>query len=140
MSLSRFLNHRVSIVRRVVTLDDADEPVLDDYGQPVTTEQNLATDVPAGIQPKKATERAAISQAGVAEADHTVYLFPQDITTADAIVHAEADCPVSTDLPDGTYQVVTVPDAAGAGHHLEVSAKLTGSVQAAYAVPVGAGS
>lgn len=133
MSLSRFLNHRVSIVRRAVVLDDEDEPILDDYGQPTTTQHTVASDVPAGIQPKRAAELAAISQAGVAAADYTIYLFPQDITTADAIVHTASACPLTTDLSDGTYQVTSVPDAVGAGHHLEISAKLTGSLQAAYA-------
>ena len=137
MSLSRFLNHRVSIVRRMVVLDGMDQPVLDDYGQPTWMQEAIAADVPAGIQPKRAMQMAAISQAGVTDADHTIYLFPQDITTADAVVHTAASCPVANDLPDATYQVTTVPDAAGAGHHLEVSAKLVGSMQAAYAVGVG---
>lgn len=141
MSISgRFLNHRVSITRSLVVLDDADEPVLDEYGQPTFTDSTLASDIPAGIQPKNARELAAMSQAGVATSTHSIYMHPRDISTADRIVHLADDCPVRTDLPDTTYQVTAVPDAAGAGHHLEVDASLVGSSQSAYAVPVGAGS
>jgi len=136
---SRFLNHRVSIARRVVTLDEG-EVVLDDYGQPTTTETTLASTVAAGIQPKSARELAAISQAGVASSSHNIYMLPRDITTADAIVHDASECPVRTDLPDLTFQVVAVPDAAGAGHHLEIDAQIVGSQQSAYATPVGEGS
>lgn len=136
----RFLNHRVSIARRVGTLDEEDAATLDDYGQPVQTEATLVSGVAAGIQPRSARELAAISQAGVASSSHRIYMLPRDITTADAIVHVADDCPVRTDLPDLTFQVVSVPDAAGAGHHLEIEADLIGSQQAAYAVPVGEGS
>ena len=136
---ARFLNHRVSIARRVVTLDEG-EVVLDDYGQPTTTETTLASTVAAGIQPKSARELAAISQAGVASSSHNIYMLPRDITTADAIVHDASECPVRTDLPDLTFQVVAVPDAAGAGHHLEIDAQIVGSQQSAYATPVGEGS
>lgn len=119
MGIGRFLNHTVSIVRR--------EPMsTDDYGQDVMTEQTVST-VAAGIQPKSAREVAAIHQAGSAIADHTVYLLPTDVTTGDVIIHSADDCPFDPDLPDGRYEIVSVPSAAGAAHHLEVSARLIGS-------------
>ena len=137
---SRFLNHRVSIARRSATLDEEDEPTFDEYGQPITSETTLASGIAAGIQPKSARELAAISQAGVASSSHNIYMLPRDITTADAIVHDASECPVRTDLPDMTFQVVAVPDAAGAGHHLEIDGQMVDSQQQAYAVPVGEGS
>lgn len=137
---NRFLPHRVSIVRTVAVLDDADQPILDDYGQPTTATDTLATDVRAGIQPKNAREVAALSQAGAAVSSHTIYLLPIDVSTADVIVHDPGNCPMRTDLPSQTYEVDTVPDAAGAGHHLEINATLIGSAQSAYATPVGEGS
>lgn len=136
MGIERFLNHRVSIVRDVAVLAMG-EPTLDDYGQPVRTSTTLASNVPAGIQPKSTAELAAISQAGVALSTHTIYLLPRDVTTADQIVHDATACPVTVDLPTATFQVRGVPDAVGAGHHLEVDAWRTGDVEAAYSTPVG---
>lgn len=137
MGFDRFLNHRVSIVREVVTLDGSGNPTLDSYGQPVVSAVTLASSVAAGIQPKSARERAALNQAGVAASDHTIFLRPRDVSTADTIVHDADTCPLTTDLPTSTYQVVGLPDAAGAGHHLEVAATLVGATQSAYATPVG---
>lgn len=135
MSISRFLTHRVSIIRRVAVLVD-DEPSLDEYGQPITAE-STTTDVPASIQPRTARERAEISQGGAAVSDHRIYMLPLDIGTADLIVHDPDDCPMWTDLPLGRYEVMGVPDAAGAGHHVEIEARLVGSASSAYALPVG---
>lgn len=139
MGIGRFLIHRVSIARAVVTLDEEGDPVLDDYGQPVTTASTVE-DVAAAIQPHSAEELAAISQAGVSSSTHRIYMLPRDISTADAIVHDPDDCPMPTDLPLGTYQVVFPADAAGSGRHIEIRAKLVGSPTAAYATPVGGGS
>lgn len=139
MGIGRFLNHRVSIVRHVAVLD-GDEATYDDFGQPVFADSTLASGVAAGIQPKSARELAAISQAGVTDATHTIYMLPRDVSTGDQIVHVQSVCPMPVDLPDVTYQVTSIPDAAGAGHHLELSAKLIGGQASAYALPVGAGS
>lgn len=137
MPIGRFLTHRVSIARSVVTLNGSGDPTMDEYGQPVLTDMDLATDVPASIQPKRVAELAAISQAGVAAADHTIYLYPQDISTADRIVHDATTCPMVPDLPSVTYQVTGVPLAAGQGHHLEVDAKLVSAPELAiYVAPV----
>lgn len=135
MGISRFLTHRVSIVRKVAVLDEGD-PTYDSHGQPVFTDKAAASLIPASIQPKRARELAAISQAGVPVADHTIYLLPVDVRTGDQIVHDEELCPMTTDLPDGTYQVTAVPSAAGVGHHLELDTKLVASTKA-YATPVG---
>lgn len=140
MSIGRFLNHRVSIVRTEAVLGDDDQPTYDDYGQPVFANDTLASDIPAGIQPKSIRELAAISQAGTIDATHTIYMLPRDISTADSIVHASGACPMPVDLPDLTFQIAAVPDAAGAGHHLEIQAKLGSGQQSAYAVPVGSGA
>lgn len=137
MSLSRFLNHRVTIVRNVAVLDDEDAPTLDAHGQPVFAEIAIATLIPAGIQSRRAMEVEAINQTGVVVADHRIYTAPTDVTTGDSIVHDATLCPVVTDLPDGTFHVVFAPDGAGAGHHTELEAKLVGTPQRAYALPVG---
>lgn len=138
---SKFLNHRVSIVASRVVLDDDDEPTVDEYGQPVRADVTIGSNVAAGIQPKSARELAAISQAGIAESTHKVYMLPRLVTTADTIVHDPDDCPLSVDLPAARYLVTGVPDAAGAGHHLELDVRLLGSPsQASYDSPVGVGS
>ncbi|HEX5013009.1 MAG TPA: hypothetical protein VFV72_02535 [Candidatus Limnocylindrales bacterium] len=141
MSISRYLNHRVAIVASRSVLDDQDEPTVDEYGQPVRADVTVASNVAAGIQPKSERELAAISQAGVAESTHTIYMLPRLVSTADTIVHDPDDCPLSVDLPAARYLVTGVPDAAGAGHHLEIDARLLGApVQASYDTPVGIGS
>lgn len=134
---SRFLPHRVSVLRQVPRLNELDEQLLDDYGQPLSDTDTIAESVPAGIQPKSAQEVAAQHQAGAVKSDTTIYLLPRDITTADAIHHDPTSCPMAVDLPEATYNLVAVPDAAGAGHHLEIDAKLVANPAAAYAVPVG---
>ena len=138
MSIDRFLVHRVSVVRRVTVLDEG-EPVLDDYGHP-TTSESTTSGVAAGIQPRSARELANIHQAGAALSDHRIYMRPRDIATGDVIVHDPDACPMRTDLPEGRYEIVGVPDAAGAGRHVEIAAKLVASPGSAYAVPVGSGS
>lgn len=88
---------------------------LDDYGQPIREWRELES-VKGLIQPKGAREVALISQAGIALSDHTVYLFPTDLTNADRI---------RFDPDDGDrYEVTGKRDAAGIGHHLEVDVHL----------------
>ena len=139
MSIGRFLTHRVSIVRRVAVLDVDDDPVVDDYNLP-TSAESTTTNVPASIQPRSAKELASTTQAGVATGDYRIYMLPRDIGTADVIVHDPDDCPMTTDLPAGRFEVVAVPDAAGAGHHVEVWANRISTPTTAYATPVGGGS
>lgn len=117
MSFSQRLTHQVAIVRQ------ADTATLDDHGQPVTTDAVLRT-VAAAIQPRSSRERLETSQAGAAVSDHVIFLFPTDVTTADAIVHDDAVCPVGDDLPSQRFEIVGVPNAAGLSHHLEIEARL----------------
>lgn len=113
------LTHTVTIVRETPT------DTLDDYGQPtVTTSQRT---VKAAVQPRTEREQALMSNAGAAVSDHVIYMFPTDLTTADAIVHDEGTCPVASDLPTGRFEIVGVPNAAGLGHHLEVEANMVAS-------------
>lgn len=123
MPIETLLTHRVSVLRRVGVLDEAGEPVLDQRGQPVTTD-DTRPGVAVAIQPKSAKERAAQHQAGAAVSTHTIYAVDRTITTAGAIIHDPAACPMTRDLPAGRYELSGTPDAAGVGHHLELDAVL----------------
>lgn len=127
MSIGSRLTHTVTIVRNSVSTDPDDD---DEQGQPQRTESTLAT-VKAAIQPKRADEMALTTQAGAVVADHRIFLLPTDLTTADAIVHDAQDCPMRPDLPDSRFEVTSVPDAAGLGHHLEVEARVIGGIAVA---------
>lgn len=127
VSIASRLTHTVTIVRTSSTGDPDDD---DEFGQPVYSEAVVAT-VKAAIQPKKAEEVALTTQAGAVVSDHRIYLLPIGITTADAIVHDAQDCPMRPDLPDARYEVMSVPDAAGLGHHLELEAQLIGGIAVA---------
>jgi head-tail adaptor len=124
MSFGSRLTHTVSIVRK------ADAHTLNDYGQPVTSDTVIAT-VKAAIQPRQASEQAATSQAGPAIADYVIFMFPTDLSTADAIFHDRTVCPLVRDLPTARFELQGVPNAAGLGHHLEVQARLIESAQLA---------
>jgi head-tail adaptor len=124
MSFGSRLTHTVSIVRK------ADAHNLDDYGQPITSDDVIET-VKAAIQPRRENEQGAVSQAGPAVADHVIFMFPTSLRTADAIVHDQSVCPVIRDLPTARYEISGVPNAAGLGHHLEVQARLIESAQLA---------
>jgi hypothetical protein len=130
MSIGRFLNHRVSIVRQVAVLDHG-QPVLSDYGQPVVQRTAIATGVPAGLQPKRTREVALASQAGAAIGDWTIFMYPRDVTEADSILHVAATClvPAGQDLSDTEWELTGVHNAAGVGHHLEIDGRViaTGS-------------
>lgn len=128
MGIDRFLNHRVSILRRVAS-------GADEYEQPIVSEETLASAVAAGIQPRTGREVDSVSGAGAALSDHVIYMLPRDVTTADVVLHEQAACTAANDLPDGRYEIVATPDAAGGGHHLELAAKLVSAP--AFAAPVG---
>lgn len=130
---ARFVPHRVSLLRQVRQTDELGDDVLDEYGQPISTTDTVASDVRAGIQPKSAREVAATHEAGAVPSDTRIYLLPRDITSADAIYHDPAACPLSNDLPEATYNIVGLRDAAGAGHHVEIDAKLVSNPLSAYA-------
>jgi hypothetical protein len=128
MSFGSRLTHTVSIVRK------ADAGTFDDYNLPITDDEVIET-IKAAIQPR--TERASqaeqpsVSQGGVALSELTIFMFPTDLRTADAIVHDQDVCPLTNDLPSGRYEILAVPNAAGLGHHLEARARLVESAQEA---------
>lgn len=125
MSIASRLTHTVTIVRAPAASDDPDDD--DEFGQPTYTESTYAT-VRAAIQPKTAQEIALTTQAGATVSDHRIFLLPISLSTSDAIVHEAQECPMRPDLPDARYEVTSVPDAAGLGHHLEVEARVIGGV------------
>jgi hypothetical protein len=95
---------------QVREVDDAGAVTLDDYGQPVTAEATVAT-VAGLIQPRKAREVELSSQAGAVVGEHVGYLAPlAGLTTADWIL-----------LGSVRYDILSIADAAGQGHHLELA-------------------
>jgi hypothetical protein len=99
---------------QVRQVDDAGTPTLDDYGQPVTVATTVAT-VAGLIQPRAAREVALASQAGAAIGEYVGYLRPlAGLTTHDWI---ELGSPADM---AGRYDILSVPDAAGLEHHLEL--------------------
>lgn len=120
MSFDSLLTHTVSLVRRL------DLELDDEYGQATTVETVVAT-VAAAIQPRSETatsETGSVGQAGPALMDTRIFLRPLEISTGDYVVHDAAACGESNDLPDGRYELVGTPHAAGLGHHMELDARL----------------
>jgi hypothetical protein len=97
---------------QVREVDDAGTYSVDEYGQPVMTPVTVAT-VPGLMQPRSAREAAAANQAGVAVGDHVGYLRPVDGLATDCWV----------EVGGFRYDVVTIADAAGLGHHLELGTR-----------------
>lgn len=111
MSFDSLLVHELVVERTSSSADD-------EYGQATSTYATLA-EVRGLIQPKSARELAELSQAGPVIATHTVYLRPTDVRAADRI-RFEPD--------DGQrYELTSVRDAAGMGHHLECDARTVGA-------------
>jgi hypothetical protein len=91
-------------------VDDAGTAAVDEYGQPVTTPQVVAT-VAGLVQPRAAREVALASQAGAAIGEHVGYLRPLvGLTTADWLV-----------VGGVRYDILGIADAAGLGHHYELA-------------------
>ena len=92
---------------QVRELDDAGAVVLDDYGQPVYVPAVLAT-VDGRIRPISAREVPLVSQAGAVVSTYIGDLYPvTGLTTACWI-----------EMGGERYDINSMPDAAGAGHHL----------------------
>lgn len=96
--------HRLTIRRPVPTGEE------DAYGQPLTAPELVAV-VPGLVQPRSSRELALASQAGALIGTHVGYLAPLAGLTADAWV----------ELDGRRFDVVGIADAAGLGHHLELS-------------------
>ena len=95
-------------------LDEFDEPTYDELGHPVTEEREEGP-WRCRIEPKSAREVALLSQAGPVVSDHTLFGRPWAELREDALLYAE----------DGrVFEVDSIDDAGGAGHHVEVSARL----------------
>lgn len=115
MSFASLLRHVVRIDRQVAVLDGG-LPTYDELGQPVTATVAQG-EWRCRIEPKTAREVALLSQAGAVVADHIIFGYP--------VALAEGDRLVELDHPGGTpttreFEVQTIDDAGGAGHHLEV--------------------
>lgn len=102
---------------QVREVDDAGTPVLDDFGQAVSAEATVAT-VPGLIQPRSARELAQIASAGVPIGDHVAYLRP--------LASIATDCWIEPVEIPFRFDVVSVADAGGRGHHLELGLQRVG--------------
>lgn len=112
MPIESRYRHSLTVKKMAVTLDVEGNPVRDAYGQPVTTETTLAT-VPGLIQPRNAREVAAANQAGAEIGDLVCYMAP--------LAGVDKGCWI---LKGGArYDILTDPDAAGLGHHLELGVR-----------------
>jgi len=101
------LRHTLVIKRMAAT------GALDDYGQPVTAETTVATGVPGLVQPRAIREVALASQAGAVIGNYVGYLRP--------LAGLGTDCWIEDDhFPGVRFDLVSMPDAAGLGHHLEL--------------------
>ena len=110
---SRFL-HTLVIKRLAPT------GTLDDYQQPVTAPTTFAT-VKGLIQPRSAREVALTSQGGAVIGSHVGYMAPlAGLSTGDWIeLLSPADMA-------GRYDILSMPDAAGLSHHLELDLRMVG--------------
>ena len=109
MSFDRLLRHTLTVKRTAPVTDGSGAPVLDEYRQPVMAATTVAT-VPGLVQPRSAREVALASQAGAAIGDHVGYLRPlAGLTTRDWL-----------EVGGARYDIVSVYDAGGQGHHLEL--------------------
>jgi hypothetical protein len=88
---------------------------LDEFGQPVTAEVTVAT-VKGLIKPRRAREVALASQAGVVLGEHTGYIRP--------LSGLDTGCWIEHDSV--RFDILSMPDAGGVGHHLELGLKRVG--------------
>ena len=95
---------------QVREVDDAGTASLDDYGQPITSPVTVAT-VPGLIQPRSAREVALTSQGGVVIGSHVGYMA--------LLAGLGTDCWIEHD--GVRFDILSMPDAAGLGHHLELA-------------------
>lgn len=126
MSFASRLVHWVSIVESSKG-DAEDTDDLDEYGH-AEDGPDVVTTIRALIQPRRAEEVAAISQAGVEVSDYIVYMESRALAGNAYLVDATAAGPVSGGR---RFDVVGVRDFAfGRSPHLEVDVKLRGATEA----------
>jgi hypothetical protein len=118
VSLAQLFTHQLVIERLYQGWIAGTPPVaqFDEYGQPIVAWVQLAT-VKGSVQPKSGTEVVNQLQSGATVINAIVYLLPTDVLPADRVRRA--------DQANGPwYELLTVRDAAGRGHHLECDARL----------------
>lgn len=101
-----------SRLRHTVTIQRATEGARDTYGVPAQTWSDLAT-VRAWVQPNSRSESDDVTQGGPVDAGFTAFMLPTDVRESDRLRWGA-----------GTYQVRSVTDPAGKGHHLELDLRL----------------
>jgi head-tail adaptor len=104
VSIASRYRHTLVVKRMVAT------GAVDDYGQPVTSLVTVAT-VPGLVQPRSAREVALASQAGAVIGTHVGYLDP--------LAGLGTDCWI--EYGGVRFDILSMPDAAGLGHHLELA-------------------
>jgi SPP1 family predicted phage head-tail adaptor len=102
------------LLRQSLVIQRAVASGVNEFGEPVYTWSDLAT-VRGSVQPKSASEVAAVSQGGAEIVTHVIYLLPTDVTAKDRIRLVSA-------ATGPYYQITGVRDAAGRGQHLELDA------------------
>jgi hypothetical protein len=110
MSFDRLLIHRLDVKRAAAT------GTLDEYGQPITAPSTVASAVPGLIQPRTVRELVLASQAGAQIGTHVAFMRP--------LTGLANDC--WFELGGVRFDIVGIADAAGRGHHLEISLQAVG--------------
>lgn len=115
MPIADRFRHSLVVKRRVAAVDGQGHAVLDDYHQPTYGTTTVAT-VAGLVQPRTAREMAALSQAGASVSDHVGYMAP--------LASLGTDCWI--EVAGIRFDVVSIADAAGLGHHYEVGLRRVG--------------
>jgi hypothetical protein len=123
MSFGSLLRHVVRIDRQVAVLDVDDEPTYSELGQPITATEDQG-EWRCRIQPRNAREVDLLSQAGAVVADHLIHGYPVELEEADRLVELDGEGGEPTGR---VFEVESIGDGGGAGHHLEVLARRTAS-------------
>jgi hypothetical protein len=118
MGFDELLRHQLVIRRNVQTLAPVHDPpepgdgdpLFDEYGQPIMAPVTVAT-VAGRIEPLSAREVALLAQSGAIVSTHRAFVRPMAGLLTDAWIEAGGV----------RYDIVGMPDAAGAGHHLELA-------------------
>lgn len=88
-----------------------DPAAVDDWNQPLHDADAVVTTVAGQIQPLTLEEVTALSDAGATAGDYRAFTPPADIRASDRIRRVDTD---------ETFEIRSVIDAAGVGHHLEL--------------------